>query len=272
MSKAFANEHVTPGADLSHADAWQILRQHTPARIALGRAGAALPTAELLRLGLAQAQARDAVHTPLDFAQLHDDLQLLGWQALQLRSQASDRASYLLRPDLGRRLHPDDAARLRALATTHPTCTLAVVVADGLSSAAVQQHAAPLLTALQACLQTPWDDVPIALVAQGRVAVGDEIGAMLGASLLLMLIGERPGLSSPASLGAYMTHDPRPGRLDSQRNCVSNIRPEGLPYAAAAYKIAWLANAAMRQRCTGVALKDDSATLANAAGARIPLI
>ncbi len=245
----------------------EALRQHTAARIALGRSGVSLPTAEVLRLGLAHAQARDAVHTPLDFAALSDGLRADGWQPLQVHSRAANRQNYLLRPDLGRRLREDDAARLRQLAGPHAVCELSVVVADGLSSAAVQQHAVPLLAALKVQWQADWDHTPLVLVEQGRVAIGDDIGGLLGARLVVLLIGERPGLSSPASLGIYVTYAPRIGRMDSERNCISNVRPEGLDYPQAAYKLAWLCRAALRGQVTGVTLKDDSSllTLASAA-------
>jgi len=242
-------------------DPWQALRQHTAARIALGRSGSSLPTAEVLRLGLAHAQARDAVHTPLDFAVLSGSLRADGWQPLQVHSQAADRQSYLLRPDLGRRLRADDAARLRQHAGPNATLDLVIVVADGLSSAAVQQHAQPLLAALKKHLQADWAHTPLVLAEQGRVALGDEIGGLLGARLMVLLIGERPGLSSPASLGIYLTYAPRIGRMDSERNCISNVRPEGLDYPQAAHKLAWLCRAALRGQVTGVALKDDSPRL-----------
>jgi len=248
-------------------DPWQALRQHTAARIALGRSGASLPTAEVLRLGLAHAQARDAVHTPLDFANLSDGLRADGWQPLQVHSQAADRQSYLLRPDLGRRLRADDATRLRQHVGLNATFDLVIVVADGLSSAAVQQHAQPLLAALKNHLQTDWANTPLVLAEQGRVALGDEIGGLLGARLVVLLIGERPGLSSPASLGIYLTYAPQLGRMDSERNCISNVRPEGLDYLQAAHKLAWLCRAALRRQVTGVALKDDSPLLTLAAAA-----
>ncbi len=256
---------------LVRADAWEPLRQHTAARIALGRVGASLPSAEVLRLGLAHAQARDAVHTPLDFAALSQVLRQDDWRPLQVRSQAINRQNYLLRPDLGRRLHPDDAQHLRESAGPNPVCELAVVVADGLSSAAVQHHAAPLLAALKDHLQTDWATTPLVLAEQGRVAIGDEIGELLGARLLVLLIGERPGLSSPASLGIYITYSPRVSRMDSERNCISNVRPEGLPYDQAAHKLAWLCRAALRGQVTGVALKDDSPALGLAGVAPITL-
>ncbi|OQW87420.1 MAG: ethanolamine ammonia-lyase [Rhodoferax ferrireducens] len=270
------NTPTAPPPDLAlhlvvRADPWETLRQHTAARIALGRVGASLPTAEVLRLGLAHAQARDAVHTPLDFAALSLTLQADGWLPLQVRSQALTRQNYLLRPDLGRRLHPDDTNRLRQHAGPNPMCELAIVVADGLSSAAVQQHAAPLLATLKDQLQTDWGATPLVLAEQGRVAIGDDIGELLGARLLVLLIGERPGLSSPASLGIYITYSPRIGRMDSERNCISNVRPEGLPYDQAAHKLAWLCRAALRIGVTGVALKDDSPSASIALGAAITL-
>lgn len=241
-----------------HPDPWESMRQHTSASIALGRVGASLPTAEVLRLGLAHAQARDAVHTPLDFAALAALLQADGWPSLQVRSQAADRQSYLLRPDLGRRLNMDDA---KLLSAQPRAADLVIVVADGLSSEAVRLHAQPLLAQFRACWATDLQPTPVILVAQGRVAIGDEIGGLLGARLAVLLIGERPGLSSPASLGIYITYAPHIGRMDSERNCISNVRPEGLPYDQAAHKLAWLCRAALQGGGTGVALKDDSPVL-----------
>lgn len=253
-----------PPADrpLIQDNPWESLRRHTAARIALGRVGASMPTDEVLRLGLAHAQARDAVHRPLDFAALHDGLAADGWRVLRARSQATNRQTYLLRPDLGRRLDEADATALR---DQPPAVELAIVVADGLSSAAVQRHARPLLAAFREAFDTDWAGTPVVLAEQGRVAIGDEIGAALRARLVAVLIGERPGLSSPASLGVYLTHAPRPGRMDSERNCISNVRPEGLAYAPAARRLAYLCRAALRLRLTGVGLKDESSTLATSA-------
>lgn len=250
-------------APLVQPDPWENLRRHTAARIALGRVGSSLPTAEVLRLGLAHAQARDAVHEPLDFAALRSELQADGWKPNQVRSRAPNRPSYLLRPDLGRRLN---AADLELLQPQAAATELAIVVADGLSSAAVRQHARPLLAALRAGFDRDWANTPVVLVEQGRVAIGDEIGARLGARLVAVLIGERPGLSSPASLGVYLTYAPRLGRMDSERNCISNVRPEGLAYAQAAHKLAYLCRAALRRQLTGVDLKDDSPSLPSPLG------
>ena len=238
------------------ADPWAELRRHTPARIALGRAGNSLPTAELLRFGAAHAQARDAVHIALDTQALADSLARLGLAPCQVRSRAPDRETYLRRPDAGRRLHAADADRLQAAACG--TVDLALVVGDGLSAIAVQRHAAPLLAALLPLLAPRLSLAPLVIATQARVALADEIGALLQARLVLILLGERPGLSAPDSLGAYLTHAPQPGCNDAQRNCVSNIRPDGLPPALAAPRLAWLLHEALRRRVSGLALKDDS--------------
>ena len=240
------------------ADPWADLRRHTPARIALGRAGTSLPTAELLRFAAAHAQARDAVQVPLDVAALTLALDEQGWPVLVVHSRASDREAYLRRPDWGRRLAPASADLLQAQARA--PVDLAIVVADGLSAVAAQRHALPLLAALRRALAGRLTLAPVVIATQARVALGDEVGALLQARLVLVLLGERPGLSSPDSLGAYLTHAPRIGCSDAQRNCVSNIRPEGLPPDQAAHRIAWLLREALRRHVTGIALKDDSAT------------
>lgn len=234
------------------ANAWAMLRAFTPARIALGRAGSGLPTAELLRFGLAHARARDAVHHALDAQLVASRLRELGLAPQLVRSAAADRATYLARPDLGRRLSPG---------ATLPKSQqpFALVVADGLSALAVERHAAAVVRALIALAPQRWATAPVALALQGRVALGDEIGAAFGAQLAVVLIGERPGLSSPDSLGAYLTFAPRVGRTDAERNCVSNIRPEGLGYEAAARRIDWLAATGLARGMTGVGLKDESA-------------
>jgi ethanolamine ammonia-lyase small subunit len=238
-------------------DPWAGLRRHTPARIALGRSGASLPTAEWLRFGLAHAQARDAVQLGLDAAAVESALQALGATTVVVHSAAADRATYLRRPDLGRRLADADRERLQALATHAPD--LAIVVGDGLSARAVHEQAAPLLAALLPLLAAQGLRLaPLVLAHQARVALGDDVGSALAARAVLVLIGERPGLSSPDSLGAYLTWAPRRGRSDAERNCVSNIRPAGLPPAEAARKLAWLLGAARRLGATGVVLKDES--------------
>lgn len=219
------------------------LRRATPARIALGRVGVALPTAAQLDFQRAHALARDAVYAALDVEGIASGLAELGMEPLRLDSLAADRATYLRRPDLGRRL---DAASREALHGRH--AKIAFVIADGLSATAVNRHAVPLLCALG---PSPG---PVVIVTGGRVAIGDEIGGLLGAEFVAVLIGERPGLSAADSLGIYVTWQPAPGAVDSARNCLSNIRPEGMPVAAAAAALAGLFNAARRHRMTGVAL------------------
>ncbi len=220
------------------------LRALTPARVGLGRIHSALPTRAMLDFELAHALARDAVHAelPEGFAATLD--------AVEVRSRASDRASFLQRPDLGRRLCDEDAARLAELGGSE----LALVVADGLSASGVATHAPAVVAILRRRLD--WRIAPVIVAHQARVALGDEIGATLGVSAVVVLIGERPGLSAPDSLGAYITWSPRTGQLDSERNCVSNIRPpHGLNYAAAAEQIAAILDAARRAKATGVRLK-----------------
>jgi len=226
------------------------LRALTQARIALGRTGQSLTTTALLDFELAHARARDAVLTDLDTDALRTTL--ADRDVVEVHSRAGDRATYLQRPDLGRLLDPADAALLMPSGAT-----LAIVIGDGLSATAVHRHAAPLVAALAARLGA-WSIAPIVVAHHTRVALGDEIGAALGVDMLVMLIGERPGLSAPDSLGAYLTWAPRPGRRDSERNCVSNIRPpHGLGYAAAAHRIGWLVDAARAIGLTGVGLKDE---------------
>lgn len=236
---------------------WAELRRHTPARIALGRSGSSQRTADWLRFAADHAQARDAVHLPLDEAALRAGLIEDGWPApLVVHSRAGTRAEYLRRPDLGRRLDASGAAALHACADA--SVDLALVLGDGLSAAALQAHARPLLRALREALAQRMSIAPPVLALQARVALGDEIGALLQASLVLVLIGERPGLSSPDSLGAYLTHGPAVGCHDAQRNCVSNIRSAGLAPALGAQRLAWLIQASLRRGLSGIALKDDS--------------
>ena len=238
-------------------DRWAALAALTPARVALGRAGASLPTREVLAFALDHARARDAVHIPFDAAAVAQQLAALGFQTLQVDSAAADRATYLRRPDLGRRLSPESQALLDSQPRANPD--VVVVVADGLSSTAVHAHAAPLLSALAPLAEAQgWRLGPVVLAHQARVALGDEIGARLGARFVVLLVGERPGLSAADSLGAYLTFAPRIGRTDAERNCISNIRPAGLGYEAAAHRIAWHVGESLRRGYSGVALKDES--------------
>jgi ethanolamine ammonia-lyase small subunit len=234
-------------AEVPAPDPLEILRQATSARVALGRAGQGLPTAPMLAFQLAHARARDAVHAVLDVAALSA---ALGGDVLVVDSAAPDRTAYLSDPGLGRRL----AAGAATL--PHGDYDLAIVVGDGLSATAVQAHAAAVVSALRARL-AGWTLAPVVISRQARVAIGDPIGEALGARTVAVLIGERPGLSAADSLGAYITWDPKPGRRDSERNCVSNIRtPGGLAPGQAADKIIWLLTEARRMGMTGVALKD----------------
>lgn len=237
---------------------WERWRSATPARIGLGRSGTAMPTAEVLRFGWAHAMARDAIHMPLNAQTLGQQLADDGFEVLHARSAAADRTTYLRRPDIGRCLAPESAAALRSQLQGR-TCNVCFVVADGLSSLAAMRHAPALLAALRPLLPADLCTGPVVVATQARVALADEIGEICGARLSVILIGERPGLSSPDSLGIYLTHAPRRGRSDAERNCISNVRPEGLRYDAAARKLAWLVTEALRRCLTGVALKDESA-------------
>jgi len=239
------------------APLWQRLRQLTAARIGLPRSGASLATEALLDFRLSHARARDAVHAALDVDALRADLLPLGLPVLQCRSEAVERQRYLLRPDLGRRLDGDSRDRL--LSCGQRGLDLCITVADGLSATAGQQHATDLLNLLVPLLREQgWLLAPLVLLEQGRVAAGDDIGEALDVKCMVMLVGERPGLSSPDSLGAYMTWMPKVGRTDAERNCVSNIRPQGYPPAEAAHKIAYLADRMRTEGCSGVRLKDEN--------------
>ncbi len=245
---------------MSESDPWLALRQFTAARIALGRSGDSLPTQAMLGFNLAHAQARDAVHAPFDADAVVQRLEQPGSPAatlgtVRVHSAADDRGNYLRRPDLGRRLASADRARLSAQSAQ--PFDLVLLVADGLSAPAAMRHAPDLIDALLPLLPD-WRVGPVVIATQARVALGDEVGELLRATLVAVLIGERPGLSSPDSLGVYVTWQPRVGRTDAERNCVSNVRPQGQPIAAAAARTAWLLNAALRRALTGVQLKDDS--------------
>ncbi|PWB32780.1 ethanolamine ammonia-lyase subunit EutC [Pseudomonas moraviensis] len=239
---------------------WLELRRLTPARIALGRTGTSLPTRAQLDFQFAHAQARDAVHLAFDHAEISSQLSERGREALLLHSAAPDRDSYLQRPDLGRKLNDESAQALRDYASAHPGgVDLVIVVADGLSALAVHRHTLPFLTRLEEQMSGDgWSVAPVVLVEQGRVAIGDEIGQLLGAKMLVMLIGERPGLSSPDSLGLYFTYAPKVGLTDAYRNCISNVRLEGLSYGMAAHRLLYLMREACRRQLSGVNLKDEA--------------
>lgn len=246
-------------------DPWQALRQFTAARIALGHTGVSQLTDTQLDFQLAHARARDAVHQALDTAKLTRTLAQAWPEApspLLLHSAAQDRNVYLQRPDLGRRLDAPSRALLAAQARDgagEPGFDLAIVVADGLSALGINEHAVPLLQALHARLETEtWTLAPVSIVEQGRVAIGDEVGELLGAKIVLVLIGERPGLSSPDSMGLYLTWAPRVGLTDERRNCISNVRPAGLGVEEAASKLHYLLREARKRAMTGVGLKDET--------------
>lgn len=233
------------------------LRDLTPARVGLGRAGASMPTQALLAFTLDHARARDAVHAAFDVPAIASGLGDLGLEACDVRSLAQDRKHYLARPDLGRKL--DSTSRHLLASRYSGSCQLAIVVGDGLSPSAVNAHAIELVRRLMARLALDGIEIGHAVIASGaRVALGDEIGALVGARMVVMLIGERPGLSAPDSLGAYITFAPQIGHIDAERNCVSNIHAAGLGYDEAAFRIAWLVHEGLTRGLTGVALKDES--------------
>ena len=237
-------------------DPWSLLRNATRARVALGRAGDGLPTARELEFRAAHAAARDAVHTALDADLVRAALVEagVGLDVLEVRSQAPDRATYLQRPDLGRRLGP-------GVALPEGRYDLALVLADGLSPRAVHAHAAGTVAAVLERLPG-WSVAPVVLAHQARVALGDPVGQGLGAGIVVVVVGERPGLSSADSLGLYLTHGPRPGRADSERNCISNVRPpHGLGYAQAADTLVALLQASRQLGASGVVLKDEGTAL-----------
>jgi ethanolamine ammonia-lyase small subunit len=239
------------------------LRRLTPARIALGRTGTSMPTSAQLDFQYAHAQARDAVHLPFDHAGLSSQLAERGRASLLLHSAATDRNSYLQRPDLGRKLSNESAQTLRDYALANPGgVDLAIVVADGLSALAVHRHTLPFLARMEdQIVSDGWSVSPVILVEQGRVAVADEIGELLGAKMVVILIGERPGLSSPDSLGLYFTYNPKVGLTDAYRNCISNVRLEGLSYGMAAHRLLYLMREACRRQLSGVNLKDEAQVL-----------
>jgi ethanolamine ammonia-lyase small subunit len=247
--------------DLVIANPWQALRQFTTARIALGRSGVSLPTNAQLAFQLAHAQARDAVHLALDAPRLAQDI---GRPCLLLHSAAADRITYLQRPDLGRQL--DAASRLLLAPGQYD---LAFVLADGLSAHAIMQNAAPFLALMlaQAAAEN-WSVAPLCIVEQARVAIGDEIAERLGTKMVVVLIGERPGLSAPDSMGVYLTWQPRVGLTDASRNCISNVRPAGLRHDEAADKLGYLLAEAFRRQVSGVALKDETGGAAAVPGMR----
>lgn len=232
------------------------LADYTPARVSLGLAGQSMPVKPLLELRLAHARARDAVHFPLDLHSLLAEMAARDWPALSVNSAARHREEYLRRPDLGRRLDDASAKKLEAV----PKAPVAIIVGDGLSALAVHRHAVLLLERLLRTFDSA-EFTPIIVAEQARVALADSIGELLGAELSVILIGERPGLSAPDSLGAYLTWQPKGGRTDAERNCVSNIHPQGLSYDQAAYKLSFLMTEARRRKLSGITLKETAGSL-----------
>lgn len=258
------NTNIAPAAspDSLATDPWTGLRRFTAARIALGRSGGSQRTGTVLDFRLAHARARDAVQAAFDPAAFAARIEALGLPVAHLATAATDRRSYLLRPDLGRKLAPASREQLLSLAPAWGRRDLALIVSDGLAARATE-HAVDTIAHLVRLLRTSgWTIHPVLIVPFARVKVQDEIGEILGARHTLLLLGERPGLGTPDSLGAYFTHLPGPDRTDADRNCVSNIRPEGLPPAAAADKLAWLLRESARREVGGVALKDEQPAVA----------
>jgi ethanolamine ammonia-lyase small subunit len=246
-----------PAPGVADHEAWAGLRQLTAARIGLERSGASLATGPMLELRLAHARARDAVHARLDEERLRADLAALDLPMLTVASAVRDRPQYLMRPDLGRQLGPDAGAVLAEHAGSGHD--VALVVTEGLSARAVARHAEPLLAGLLPQLRSEgWRIAPLTIVRQGRVAIGDAVARVLRARLVVVLIGERPGLSAPDSMGAYLTWQPGPDTTDANRNCISNIRPQGVDPAVAALKVMHLLRAMRARQLSGVALKDES--------------
>ena len=248
-------ERPTVNQDNVTPDPWSPLRRHTAARIALGRAGGSLPTAELLRFSQDHAEARDAVYAELNLDELEASLAGLNLPIVRVGTLAADRPTYLRRPDLGRTLGEPSRARLK---TTAAGFDVAIVVADGLSAQAARRYAAPLLAELLPSLRSAgYSLAPIALATQARVALQDDIGSILSARSSIILLGERPGLHAPISLGGYLVYAPKVGATDERRNCISNIRAEGLSPTAAAHALLYLLTQSLTRRLSGVNLKDE---------------
>jgi ethanolamine ammonia-lyase small subunit len=242
-----------PSTSIQH-DSWFGLTRFTSARIALGRVGHSLPTETVLAFDCAHALARDAIFQPLNTQQLLQELKLADFPAMHVASQITGRQQYLLRPDLGRKLHPQYRTLLTA--DSPPPSRLTIVLADGLSALAVARHALPVLQMFRAISQSAWELDTIILATQARVALADEIAALRGAVACAIFIGERPGLSTADSMGIYVTYEPRIGRTDAERNCISNIHAAGLQYEEAAQKLTCLLRCARLLGKSGIALKD----------------
>lgn len=241
------------------ANPWAQLRQHTAARIALGRSGTSLPTVPHLEFQLDHARARNAVHLELNIARLKIALEQRGLDVIAAHSAAESRPVYLQRPDKGRRLDDASRAALEIRGLPPASADVVFVIGDGLSALAIEENATAFLDVMLPVLRAgSWRIAPVVVVKEARVAVGDEVGEVLGAEMVVVLIGERPGLSSPDSMGIYMTLKPRIGLTDELRNCISNVRPEGLSYEGAAHKLNYLMSEARKRGLSGVNLKDEA--------------
>ncbi len=244
-------------AQTQRSDPWEELKQFTDARIALGRSGCSILTDEYLRFSLAHARACDTIKMPFDRQMVRKRLEDMGLDVEFAESAAASRDIFIRRPDFGRRLSETSRERLKKL--KYPGADVLIVIGDGLSSKAVHKQAVPLIQEFLPYMKELGLSVgPVVLAKQSRVALGDDIAEVMHCGLVVMLIGERPGLSSPDSLGIYMTYKPFAGRLESERNCISNVRPEGLSYERAAFKLAWLVEMAYDLQVSGTKLKDKS--------------
>lgn len=247
---------LNPKPNIVQSDPWNSLKAYTNARIALGSAGVSIPVKENLQFTIAHALARDAVYTTLDFTLILNGLSKISLPIIKLKSKCANRIEYLQRPDFGRKLSEDSVNQIKECAIK--PSNISIIIADGLSSLAINEHIAPVLNLLVPILQNAnYSLAQLVIVEQGRVAIADEIGQILQADMTIIFIGERPGLSAPNSMGAYITYNPQIGNTDEKRNCVSNIRPEGLNYQYAVDKIFYLVNASFKARLSGVNLKDD---------------
>ncbi len=235
-------------------DNWHLLKKYTNARIALGRSGNSLPTNKVLEFRMAHALAKDAINTELDILNLVEDVKKLSLNSILVQSQITNETDYLKNPNIGRLLNEMSLKKLEDC--PEKNTTLSIIIADGLSAEAVNIHAVKLIAHLLPKLKIKTLS-PIIIVKYGRVAISDEIGEMLNSSIALILIGERPGLSSPTSMGAYITYHPKKGNTDETRNCISNIQSEGLSYEFAAMKLAYLIDEMLHKKLSGVDLKDD---------------
>ncbi|MFQ3174616.1 MAG: ethanolamine ammonia-lyase small subunit [Flavobacterium sp.] len=235
-------------------DNWNILKNYTNARIALGRAGTSLPTTEVLQFRMAHALAKDAISAKIDVLGLNEEAEKIGMNTISIKSNNLNRIEYLQNPNNGRLLDEESKIKLQNLADKKGD--LCIIIADGLSADAVNFHALNLINALIPKLKIQIIN-PLIIVKYGRVAISDVIGKMLNASIAIILIGERPGLSSPNSMGAYVTYNPKPGNTDEKRNCVSNIQFQGLNYEFAAMKLAYLVDQMVTKKISGVQIKDN---------------